>query len=363
MIREVNGKMKIKIMILTDDKKYIDKFLKTAAVQYSQKLNVSVFTQKDKADEYLRDNRPNIVLIGEEFADEEFNLPKRTELVYFVNQKGIEYRNEHRAVCKYQTFSSIYTEILDIYSEALNSSVVLHSGGGIQSKVITFCGACGGVGTSTAAAACAQRLANVGVAVLYLNLETCGSADLYFSGTGGSSFSKVIYALAMQNASTTLKLESALKRDTDGVYYYSACESDLDMLELDAQATANLFEELNKTELFEVIIADVSFSYCEKIYQLIERSFVTVFVTDGSECANRKTQRCMNALSVVAQQREDFPIDRVNILYNRFGSKTSKHMDESTHNVVGGINRIKNADERGLVRLLAENDVFDNIVR
>jgi hypothetical protein len=60
---------------------------------------------------------------------------------------------------------------------------------------IDFVSASGGVGSSSAAVACAKNFAASGQKTAYLNLEQFGSVEPFFSGVGQTDFSDVIFAL------------------------------------------------------------------------------------------------------------------------------------------------------------------------
>ena len=90
----------------------------------------------------------------------------------------------------------------------------------------------GGVGGSSAAAACAMRFAQKGKRALYLNLERFGSADVFFSAEGSSSLGDVIYAVKSQKGNLEIRLESSVKRDGSGVFFFSPPKLALDTAEL-----------------------------------------------------------------------------------------------------------------------------------
>ena len=91
------------------------------------------------------------------------------------------------------------------------ANVATISGENDKSSVVIFTSPCGGVGTSTVAAACAIAHANMGKRVFYLNLEQCGTTDVFFQAEGNATMSDVIYSLKSRKANLLLKLESCIK--------------------------------------------------------------------------------------------------------------------------------------------------------
>lgn len=350
--------MKIRLSVIMSDEKYLSRFADMAALQYADKMELSVFTQVKSASEMIRKNRPDIVLAEKRYLEETADLPKTSEIVCFIEEKDILTWNGYRTICKYQKFSDIYKGIADIYAERMENHEISLKGDAEGKKIVTFFPGAGGVGSSTAAAAYACYLAEHGESVLYLNLEQTGAADLYFHAEGEDNFGKVIYVLEMATGSPAVRMENALRRDSCGVYFYSACASALDMMELNEDIMERLFEQLSIIKLFQWIIVDMDFSLNATVYMQIERSYAVYFVSDGSAVANAKLERKLSALEIAAEQREQMPLNRIFILYNRFGSKDGRKLRESAFKEIGGIHRIADADIRDLLKIISQNKVF-----
>lgn len=84
------------------------------------------------------------------------------------------------------------------------------------------CRAGGGVGSSSLAAACALNFAARGRSVLYLNLEKFGGSSQFFSGEGQFDMSDVVLSLKSRKANLALKLESYVRRDPRGVFFFAS---------------------------------------------------------------------------------------------------------------------------------------------
>lgn len=371
--------MKIKISVIMPDEKYLSRFADMAAIQYADKMDVSVFTQIGNAAEFIKKNRPDIVLVEQEYLSEQSFSPesgavskrgfseklgdicKNSEIVCFLDEKDIHTWNGYRTVCKYQKFSDIYKCIAEIYAEKIEAEAVTLKGDAKDKRIITFFSGAGGVGASTAAASYARYLADQGESVLYLNLEQTGTADQYFSAEGEDDFGRVIYALEVAAGTPAVRMENALRQDACGVYFYSACAMALDMMELNEELMEQLFEALGVIKLFRWIVVDMDFSLGTLAFMQIERSYATFFVSDGSGAANVKLSRKLAALEIAAQQRENLLLNRIFILYNRFGSRTGKKLKESAFKEIGGIHRFEDADTKDLLKLMSQNKVFREI--
>ncbi len=353
--------MKIKLAVFMSDKTYLSRFTDMVTVQYADKIELSVFTQAEGAAEIIAKSRPDIVLAEQAFLEQLPVGSSTSELVCFTDQKGVREWNGYQAICKYQKLSDIYRNIAAIYAAKIEAEAMVLKGDAESKKIITFFSGAGGVGASTAAAAYAYRLAEQGEQVLYLNLEQAGAADLFFSAGGEDDFGKVIYSLAMAAGSPAVRMESALRQDASGVYFYAACPSALDMAELSQDMMERMFEQLSVLSLFRWIIVDMDFQLDTRTYMQIERSYAVFFVSDGSDMANAKLKRKLDALEIMAQQREKMLLNRIFILYNRFSSKSGKKLQGSAFKEIGGIHRFADAGAGDLLKLLAQSEVFQEI--
>lgn len=353
--------MKIKLLLLMADENYLSRFANMAALRYADKMELSAFTQTEKAEEKIRKSRPDIILADKEFLEKVADISRTSETICFTDDKEVHMYKGYRTICKYQKFSDIYKILIDIYAEKMESEAITLKGDTENKRIVTFFSGAGGVGASTAAAAYACYLAAHGESVLYLNLEQTGVADLFFQAEGEDNFGRVLYALEMTAGLPAVRMENALRRDPSGVYFYSGCSSALDMLELNEEIMERLFQQLGMIKLFRWIIVDMDFSLGTSVYAQIERSYATFFVSDGSETANVKLVRKLSALEIIAEQREQMPLNRIYILYNRFGSKDGKKIQDSAFKEVGGIHRFSDADSRDLLKLISQTKVFEEM--
>lgn len=355
--------MKIKVLFLTEDTNYAMRFYRIITGQHSEQLSVFFYTEAEIFREALRTSFPDIAVIGEEFADCTFDIPSNCGIAYFVTRNNIETLSGERAICKYQMVSHICNELLELYAEKKAQAAITLKGSSKGKRIITFLSPAGGVGTSSVSAGCARRLASQGESVLYLNLKVFGSADRFFNGNGAAGLSRVIYALEMDNSATIAKLESAMKKDPCGVYFYSECQSVVDHLSLDKETMEQLFKELFSINRFQWIVVNVDCVLNECLFAQLERSFATFVISDGTESVNYKLNRFFDALKNIKEMyHQSLNLDRVFVMYNRFSSSSGHKQDFGQFKELGGINRFENATDVELSKLIAINDVFDEIM-
>lgn len=352
--------MRIKLAILEKDQSYLNRIVSAFNKKYSDKFEIYSFTDSNVAMNTLDSVKIDVLVASEGFEIDFTQLPKRCGFAYFVDSKGIDTLNNQRAICKYQKAELIYKQILSVYSENAGNIAGFKIEDENETRLITFTSPCGGVGTSSMAAACALHFASQGKRTLYLNLEKYGSSDVFFSAEGQFDMSDIIFSLKSKKANLSLKLESCVKHDPRGVFFYSQTKIALDMLELNAEDITRLITELKTSGIYDYIIFDMDFSIDKDILDIYRQTHAVVFVGDGSEISNIKIFRAYNAI-VTKEQKSDSPItNRLALAYNKFSSKTGKALEMDIKNI-GGAPRYENATTEQIISNLSAMDMFSKI--
>ena len=235
--------MKIRLAILESDEGYLNRIVAVFNTKYSDKFEIYSFTDVENALQTLSTAKIDVFVVNESIEIDTTRIPKRCGFAYFVDSADVELLNNQPTICRFQRAELIYKQILSIYAEnAGNYKELKITDEGC--KVIAFASPSGGVGCTTMAAACALHYAAQGRKALFLSLEVFGSSDDFFSGEGQFDMSDVIYALKTRRANLAMKLESCVKQDPRGVYFFSKAKLALDMLELTQQEILRLISEL-----------------------------------------------------------------------------------------------------------------------
>ncbi|MDE6516683.1 MAG: chromosome partitioning protein ParA, partial [Acetatifactor sp.] len=225
--------------------------------------------------------------------------------------------------------------------------------------VLAFVAAGGGTGSSVAAAACAMNFARKGKKALYLNLEKFGSADVFFQAEGNAGLGDVIYAIKSRKGNLSMKLESTVKCDVSGVYFYSPTKMALDIAELNADEIQQIISALKVSGGYDYIILDLDFSMDKNMLKIFDECNTIVFVADGSPVSNVKLERVVASLNVLEQQTDRKILMRCGILYNRFSSHTSQKAQIGELREFGGISRFEGFDIPRLLQQIKAQPVFD----
>lgn len=352
--------MKIKLAILEKDQNYLNRLVATFNIKYPDKFEMYSFTNMNMAVSSLETSKIDVFVVDSSFEIDTEALPKRCGFAYFVDSPDIDTINNQRTICRFQKADLIYRQILSIYSENAGnlSGIKL---GDESSKIIAFTSPSGGVGTSTVAAACALHFAAGGKKTLYLNFEKFGSPDVFFSGEGQFDMSDIIFALKSKKANLAMKLESCVKQDFSGVYFFSQSKVALDMLEMKSDEIIRLINEIKISGTYDYIILDLDFSMDKETRKILSQALSIVWVGDGTEISNVKISRAYMALSIKENNEEVSLANRLALVYNRFSSKTGKTIGIEELRNIGGAPWYKQATSKQIVEELSKASLFEKL--
>lgn len=352
--------MRIKLAILEKDPSYLNRIVSAFNTKYADKFEIYSFTDKDMALATLDASRIDVLIASDSFDINVDALPKRCGFAYFVDAADVDSTNEQRAICKFQKADLIYKQILSIYSENSGRTAGLKLGDD-HAKVVAFASPCGGVGTSCLAAAFAIRMAKQGKKALYLNLEKYGSSDVFFAGEGQFDMSDIIFSLKSKKANLAMKLESCVKQDHTGVYFYSQAKFALDMMELGKDEITRLISELRLTGIYDYIVVDMDFSLSKDTLEVFRTMSNVVMAGDGSDISNMKIFRAYNALAALEQNKDNSLLNKLVLVYNKFSNKTGKAIEGIDINNIGGAPRYEHATTEQVITQLANMSMYDKI--
>lgn len=356
--------IRIKLAILDSSEQYIEKMTGVFSAHFSNQLEIYTFTDEKAAIEAIVPNKIDVLLADEGFNIDVKLIPKRCAFAYLTESNSIETYLGRHAICKYQRAELIYKEILAIFSE-LNPDIIGYKNDESRIvSVLTFLSGSGGVGGSTMAAACAVSLAQLGRKVLYLNLECFGDAFAFFTGDGPFDLSDVLYDIKSKKSNLALKLESNVRRDNSGVFFFASCKSPIDMLDLKKADIENLLNQLSSTSAYDDIIIDADTVIDDLLLYLFKSSKNIVVVTDGIPASNIKLQRFGAAVEIIEQQNDESYSARFCLLLNNYNSRSSKSIDGIDWNLLGGIPRYEAATtpQQVIEQVVRSTTVFNALI-
>lgn len=341
--------MKIRVVMLDDDSKYLSKISKALSLNYSDKIELYIFTSEQSMIESVDFKNIHVILAKTQLFDfkkiEEYKVGK----AYFSELNDIDSIQGLPTVNKFQKVESIYQEIKAIYEEAFDASLVMQKRFSETTRLITYTSFCGGTGTSIIAISEAISKSKSGLKVLYLNLEYFDTTNIYFPDNSKNNFSNVIFNIKKGGSNLPSKLESLLSKDETGVYYYNPSDILIDKLELNnVTDITNLFNAL-KVMNFDCIIIDRNINFSEEERIMMSMSDSVRFVVDGRKITIYKFLKMMNSLAILDSREETNICSKVEVVYNKMSSTFNNTIQDENIKILATINKYKTNNDRILI--------------
>lgn len=353
--------IKIKLALADNDDQYINRLINHFTANYSDKLEIYSFTDVEPLIEFIKKNPVDVMIATEAFGVNTKEIPAKIAFAYFSDSSDIDMIGGQKTICKYQKADLIYKEILSLYSENSDNDIIFKTGKLEGSKIITFLSSSGGVGSSTIAAAYAINLARKGKKVLYLNLEQFGSSKAFFTGKGNFNFSDVLFAIKSKKSNLSMKLESTVKHDETGVYFYDECKTPLDISEMTEEDLKKLIDELQIAGLYQYVIITINSTLSKQTTKVLNESGLIILISDGSEISNDKVIKLYQTFELLENQYGFNLLSKTSLIYNKFSSTDGKHISGIDIKVVGGVQRFKGATAKQIAEQISNNFMFDKL--
>ncbi len=351
--------MKIRIGILDKDERYTARISSYFNAGYSDKLELYVFNTQDSYQKFSQEHRIDVLLADPETVEKEFAPQKNVAFAYLSNAQDVETIRNRQVVCRYQKAELIYKEIVNLFAGLETDET--YKGGDNNSRIITFFGAAGGVGTTLLSIACAKTLARVGKTVLYLNFEQNGTFSSLLSGEGVATFSDVLYSVKSKRANLGLKLSSMIRKDESGVFFIEPFAVLLDSFEMKKDDALELLNTSDATGSYEYIVVDNG-SYLDDCHRAIIKKSSELFITsDGMEMANAKLGRIVKAIELQDTRSEERTLAHTHIVYNRFGSRSRRLEMEQTVDVFTVVNKYAGGTSVQVLEQIVNGSVFSKL--
>lgn len=350
--------MQIRLVIGEQDRRYLNNLVMFLEKNHMDKLEIFSFSGSEMLMNYFASGSADVILLDENFGIKAEILEDYGKVAYLCDRASETGKDGVRMIVKYKKPDLIYKDILDLYAESGNRAVFRpqgqHSG-----ELVLVTGCSGGTGASTFAAALAKKYASEGKKTLYLNLEMAGVSSDFFSGKGDYRFEDVIFALKSRRADVRLKMESTVRTDRSGVYFFEPCSTAMYMLELTQEDILRILELLGNGG-YDYVVTDMNFQLTREFVEIMGRMDRIILVEDGGETANSKFLRTMQALQILEEQMKIPVTNIMELVYNRFSSsKSSSEIPDLKIPVLGKVPPIKHALVNEIIDyMLQKSEVF-----
>lgn len=350
--------MKINVLICSKDKDYVGHLVNYLSVHYSDKLNLSIFSDISQLTEYIELYSGDVLLLD----DDDTFVSKQTISTAYLSDAS-EWKGEKARIFKYQKGEVIYKRILDIYASKTDSRYFARVGEQEkQALVHVFMPLNGGAGSSTVARAYAVKK-SISKKILYLDLELIGNCDCVFKAEGEFCFDEILYALKSRRGNLRLKLESALKKSNEGPMFYSPSENPMSLLELKEDEFAQMLGEMKKSGLFDEIVLDMDGIFSAWTPMALKEADEIWLVTDSSDAALEKYGQFMKFADALEKKREIRFQAKMKLFYNRYSNRVGREIPDCKLDIAGGSPRYESMSEIEIIRRMARSDVFEKNCR
>ncbi len=352
--------MKIKVAILDSDINYLNRISAVLLNKFYDKLDVFLFTDPAAAVSEIKNTGINVLVSSEEFDKNLTNLPANCALAFFTDLTDVAKVNGFPAISRYQKAENFYRQVLNIYSDM--PSIYSFSRSENMSNLVIFSSPCGGVGTSSMAAAFAIRCANSGKKALYLNMEKFGGAEIFFNSSGISNMSELIYAIKGRKSNLRLKIESALRADERGVYFIASADNALDIVELEKEEILYFVSELRTMNLVDYVVLDMDFGIDKGTLKIFSAADRLVWISEGTDSSNQKITRAAEAITIIEKQSGCALLEKVSLIYNKFSNKIGSTLNMNWLTNIGGLPKYEHAQTQSVLSNLSSKELLDKLM-
>lgn len=344
--------MIIRAVLADSDREYIEYFRRVVSLNYASKLEVSFFSNEDNLKKYLIEKRCDILLISEymEQASEEFSCGK----VILTDIKGIENKNGHRAVYKYQKMEEIYRIIIEEYAELKEKEgIIFHNKG--NAKMVSFLSAGGGAGKTTVCFAIAKKLCSMKKEVLYLPLEQFSNINYMYPGDETQTLSNLFYAAKERKNTLNIRIKSMIRRGMDGMLFLRPMDSPEEFGQMTREDWDFFLSALADVEHIDYILLDHMAGVFQNFQEILERVNTVCFVADSSLTGVVKATGMMSFIQKLDEFQNTSISRKIRMVVNRARSEITeqdfKHLQDW---VVSYLPDYGMADMEGIIQAIAK---------
>lgn len=354
--------MKIKTVILDEDKRYLKRLIDYFSLDYGDRIELSVFSEQEKAQAFLVDYDVNVFLISDKFELDVDNLPETIAVGFLVEDPSISSIREIPALCKYQKVEDIYQWIVQRYSESVKEDISISVNQNTGCKQIAFVSCGNAAGATSLSIAFSAFLVSKGNSVCYLNLEKFNSQDTYFKSDKNGGFSDLLYTVKSNKGNLVLKTESLLRTDISQIKYIDAPSHPMDLMECSAENIAVLLKTIRDVSKCKYLILDVDLTDKPYFLGILKEANSIILPNDGSASGNAKLKGFIQFINVLEEQ-VNYPLHtKMRMIYNRFSTKNCKTVELGIKEI-GGQPPISHEDFTTVIHMLSKEKIMDSIFR
>ena len=345
--------MKLKLVVADHDLEYLEHFTRCIQVNYFDEIELASFSKQDKLEEYLEQNDCDVLMYSSEFETKNCQ-----GLKFMLHAESNEGESDGvPVICKYQKMEHLYKRILGALAETKESyklSALKEKDG---TRVVSFLSASGGAGKTVSAVTYARLQALQNKRILYLSSETLSTSEEYFDSYGEVTMSQIFFAIKRSKGNIPQKIESALRVDDHGIYYFLPGDNPLELQEITGEDWKELVIQLVAMKKFDTIVVDVENPLFSSMREILDVSDILLAVTSGQQEDVKRYQKLFHAMRILEKQTKERWMEKVFFLQNKGDAQSQVQQIEGIR-IVGRIPEVtENKYGKDLVDLVVENNL------
>ncbi|TFJ41869.1 hypothetical protein CKN73_05270 [Carnobacterium divergens] len=288
----------IKILLADQEEEYILRFKNYIESQREKnRFELIVATTKESLIKLAETENFDLVLATPIF----FDVPLLVEEPIVIGLDDETQKNEERfpLIFKYQSLSKVVNEVVAIYFEKIEKTGYYLTNSG-DTKLISVFSSVGSTGKTTFTLNLAKELIKMKSKVLYLNMETIHSTEMYLKDDNKTRQSSELFYFAQKRSDKLLsKMAEFIKTDSYlGIDYFDFIQNPEEMIELSATDIHYLITVLKNSEQYDFIVVDIDSQLHErnleilknsqKIFWLIKNEAIQIFKTEQMATNSRE---------------------------------------------------------------------------
>ncbi|MGI6728021.1 MAG: hypothetical protein ACOX4P_05620 [Anaerovoracaceae bacterium] len=289
----------IRLLIVDRDIEYATVLGKTLANKYPV-FQIEVINENNINinDLFLRNKEQyDLVLVDADLKLQMENLGKDVSNIIGLCREVNALSEKKGYLYKYEGVVEISSELQVLFAQ-LTGRAQLNCNK-LNTELIGFTGACGGVGiTSVAIAAGRELLSYDNSKVLYLSLEEIESTEIYLSGCGGKgTISDYLYYLfSKREKHIATYPDYFLFRDEYGLEAFRPSKGTNELKGLSWEKLSYFLEAICNNRNYRYICLDFKGDISTQTFYLMKACKKVLFVDDGKPLSIYKNQRLLNCL-------------------------------------------------------------------
>lgn len=293
-------------------------------------FQMHMFQKLEPLKKFAEQKPIQILLIGEEYSQEERLEIPAAERFVLVKAEGRYLADEEKELYKYQSVDQILTKVLELSVD--KERAVAKTLRKTRGSLIGVYSPIHRIGKTKYALELGKELAEKGP-VLYLNLEEYAGFEQLFSCTYEKNLSDLLYYIRQDSSNLIFRINSMVQ-SFQNMDYLPPALSPADLMAASWEEWSKLFDTLKKQSSYEVILLDVG-SCIPELYTMLEQCD-RVYMPVREETASRaKVEQFENLVQMWDCGEMLKRVKKVNLPYHTSEKKGNAYVEELVWSQMG----------------------------